>query len=128
MAKKRVMLVDDDRDCRTVLKAILERLSIRVAEADDGAQALQRARKRRPDLIVMDIRMPGMNGIEACRTLRRDAELRGIPIVVLSGAMRQNKLDEIAQLEGLTLYDEYVAKPFQYAAVLDIVKERLGLH
>jgi len=127
VAKKRVMLVDDDRDCRTVLKAILERLSIRVVEADDGAQALQRARKRRPDLIVMDIRMPGMSGVEACRAFRKDAALRHIPILVLSGAMRKNKLDEIARLEGLTLYDEYVAKPFQYAAVLDIVKERLGL-
>ena len=127
MAKKRVMLVDDDRDCRTVLRSILERLSIRVVEADDGLQALERARRRQPDLIVMDIRMPGMSGVDACRAFKTDDELRHIPIVVLSGAMRQTRLDEIARLDGLSLYDEYVAKPFQYAAVLDIVKEHLGV-
>jgi two-component system phosphate regulon response regulator PhoB len=127
MAQKRVMLVDDDRDCRAVLRAILERLKIRVVEAADGRQALQHARRRHPDLIVMDIRMPGMNGVDACRAFKSDAQLRHIPIVVLSGAMRQNRLDQIARLDELTLYDAYVAKPFQYAAVLNIVKERLGL-
>jgi CheY-like chemotaxis protein len=127
VAKKAVLLVDDDRDCRGVLKAILERLGVRVMEADDGLAALERARRRPPDLIVMDIRMPGMDGLEACRAIKSDAALGRIPVVVLSGAMRRSRLDELARLDGVALYDEYVAKPFQYAAVVDIVKERLGL-
>lgn len=127
MAEKRIILVDDDRDTRSVLRTILERLHVDVDEASDGFEAIQQARRRRPDLIVMDIRMPGMDGVEACRALRTDADLKEIPILVLSGAMRRAKLDEISRLDDIALYDEYVEKPFQYTTVVELVKKRLGL-
>jgi CheY-like chemotaxis protein len=127
VAKPRVLLVDDDRDTRSVLKSFLERLKIAVLEAGDGYEALTVARARQPDLIVMDVRMPGMDGLEACRAIRADEALRAIPVIVLSGATRRARLDEIAKLDGVPLYDEFVSKPFQYAAVLDLVKQRLGM-
>ena len=127
MARKRVLLVDDDADCRGVLRAILERQGIQVLEASDGLEAVRLAREREPDLVVMDIRMPGMTGLEACRALRSEAVLKKVPIIVLSGVMSRRQLDEIARLDGMTLYDEYVAKPFQYPALLARVKAWLEM-
>jgi len=126
VAKQRVLLVDDDRDTRTVLRAILERQKIRVFEAENGTKGVLAARKRKPDLIIVDIRMPGMDGIEACRAIKTDAALRAIPILILSGAMRRAKLDQFVELERVSLYDEFLAKPFEYRDLLAIVNRRLA--
>jgi two-component system, OmpR family, response regulator len=101
----RVLIVDDDPGIRTVLRIALERAGFAVDEAADGTAALARAAAVPPDLIVLDVSMPGPDGIEVCRTLRRSS---AVPVLFLSS--RDEEIDRILGLEigG----DDYVTKPF----------------
>jgi CheY-like chemotaxis protein len=80
----RVLLVDDDDDSREVYAAWLTAAGYEVLQAEDGAEAIETTLRRRPDLIVMDLEMPVMGGLEAIRRLREDARTWAIPVVVLS--------------------------------------------
>ena len=92
--RKTILVVDDDRDARFVFGAILNYDGYHVIAADDGARGVAMAREHRPDLIVMDVNMPFVSGIEAVRLLREDEATRSIPIILvtaeeLRGADRQ---------------------------------------
>ncbi len=101
----KILIVDDDPHIREVLRFALEKDGFSVCEADNGAQALERHGAERPDLIVLDILMPEMDGTEVCRRLRRD---HVTPIVFLS-----SRDDEVDRILGLELGgDDYVTKPF----------------
>ena len=101
----KILIVDDDPHIREVLRFALEKDGFSVVEAANGAQALARHAAERPDLIVLDILMPEMDGTEVCRRLRRD---HATPIVFLS-----SRDDEVDRILGLELGgDDYVTKPF----------------
>ena len=101
----KILIVDDDPHIREVLRFALEKDGFSVVEAANGAQALERHAAERPDLIVLDILMPEMDGTEVCRRLRRD---HATPIVFLS-----SRDDEVDRILGLELGgDDYVTKPF----------------
>ncbi len=101
----KILIVDDDPHIREVLRFALEKDGFSVGEAANGAQALERHAAERPDLIVLDILMPEMDGTEVCRRLRRD---HATPIVFLS-----SRDDEVDRILGLELGgDDYVTKPF----------------
>ncbi|OFW04317.1 MAG: hypothetical protein A3I61_10090 [Acidobacteria bacterium RIFCSPLOWO2_02_FULL_68_18] len=85
-AHRRILVADDDADARAVLRKVLERHGFQVIEAADGAEALDLASRQRPDLVVLDLRMPRVHGHDVIRTLRLDAATAGVPIVVLSGS------------------------------------------
>jgi two-component system cell cycle response regulator len=86
-AHTRVLVVDDDPGIRFYLRDLLERMgSMEVAEAVDGQSGLQAVRDFHPDLVLLDLMMPGMTGIEVCRRLRADESLRDVPVIVLSAA------------------------------------------
>ena len=100
-----VLLVDDDQNLREVAHYALSRAGFRVEEAANGRDALAAARARPPDLIVLDVRMPEMDGLEVCRELRKTSR---VPIVFLSSAD-----EEIDRVLGLELGgDDYLGKPF----------------
>jgi DNA-binding response OmpR family regulator len=105
----RVLVVDDDVNVRDVLRRYLEQAGYRVLLADDGEGALRLAAEARPDLVVLDLMLPGIDGFEVCRRLRqRDGQQREVPVVMLTA--RGEEEDRIA---GLRLgADDYVAKPF----------------
>lgn len=101
----KILIVDDDPHIREVLRFALEKDGFGVCEAVNGAQALERHAAERPDLVVLDILMPEMDGTEVCRRLRRD---HATPIVFLS-----SRDDEVDRILGLELGgDDYVTKPF----------------
>ncbi len=106
MATERtILLVDDDPNLREVARYALSQAGFRVEEAANGRDALAAARARPPDLIVLDVRMPEMDGLEVCRELRKTSR---VPIVFLSSAD-----DEIDRVLGLELGgDDYLGKPF----------------
>ncbi len=79
-----IMIVDDDADNLELLASILQKKSYRVLRASDGPTALQIAAKDPPDLILLDIIMPGLDGFEVCRQLKADAKLREIPVIFIS--------------------------------------------
>jgi len=104
-SKPLILVVDDDPHIREVIRFALEKASLRVTEAADGREALARFAAARPDLIVLDILMPEMDGTDVCRALRRDSS---VPIVFLS-----SRDDEVDRIVGLELGgDDYVTKPF----------------
>ncbi len=109
-----VLVVDDDTALRIVLRYNLEKEGYRVIEASDGVEALVIAGEIHPDLIILDWMLPGMNGDGVCRDLRRSADTRNIPIVMLTA--RSDDADKVRALElGAT---DYVTKPFSMAALL----------
>lgn len=110
-----VLLIDDDPHIRDIVRFALSREGFSVIEASDGAQGLAAAERQPPDLIVLDVMMPEMDGTEVCRRLRRASD---VPIIFLS-----SRDDEIDRVLGLELGgDDYVAKPFSPRELVARVK------
>ncbi|MDD5702458.1 MAG: response regulator transcription factor [Dehalococcoidales bacterium] len=105
MPGKKVLIVDDDAKIVELVKLYLTRDSYSVLTASDGNEALRLAREARPDLIVLDIMLPGINGLEVCRTLRNESS---VPVILLTA--RTTEEDRIIGLD--TGADDYVTKPF----------------
>lgn len=108
MAKSKVLIVDDEQDVTELLEFNLRSAGYDVISAEDGPTALKKARESLPDLIVLDVMLPEMDGTEVCKQLRRDAATARIPIIMLTA-----KASEIDRVLGLELgADDYVTKPF----------------
>jgi len=100
-----ILVVDDETQIVKLARDYLERASFRVLNTGDGAAALAIARRDRPDLIVLDLTLPGMDGLDVCRTLRRESD---VPIIMLTA-----RVEETDRLIGLELgADDYISKPF----------------
>ena len=105
MAGKKVLVVDDDQKTVELVKLYLNRDGYRVLTAYDGTEALRLAREGHPDLIVLDLMLPGVDGLEVCRTLRTESD---VPIIMLTAMTTDQD-----KLTGLNLgADDYVTKPF----------------
>ena len=121
MAGKRVLVVDDDVKTVELVKLYLNRDGYRVFTAYDGVEALRLAREGRPDLIVLDLMLPGIDGLQVCRSLRQESD---VPIIMLTA-----KTTDQDKLTGLGLgADDYVTKPFsprELAARVRAVLRRL---
>jgi len=121
MSGKRVLVVDDDVKTVELVKLYLNRDGYRVLTAYDGNDALRIARESRPDLIVLDLMLPGMNGLDVCRTLRQESD---VPIIMLTAMTTDDD-----RLTGLNIgADDYVTKPFsprELAARVRAVLRRL---
>jgi two-component system alkaline phosphatase synthesis response regulator PhoP len=105
MAGKRVLVVDDDAKTVELVKLYLNRDGYRVTTAFDGLEALRLARESRPDLIVLDLMLPGMSGLEICHTLRAESD---VPIIMLTAMTTDQD-----KLTGLDIgADDYMTKPF----------------
>lgn len=116
-----VLVVDDERPIVELVRFTLEDAEIHVVEAQDGAQALEVARATRPDLVLLDVQIPSVNGVEVCRRLRRDPELSHAAIVMLSAAGQASD-----RARGLAAgADEYLTKPFSPLALLSLVRSLL---
>lgn len=102
-----ILLVEDDLSIRRSLKAILTELHFEVREASTGEEALLALRQRAFDVVLMDLNMPGMGGMEACRRVRRDFPTRSLIVITV----RDSEDDKVQALEAGA--DDYVTKPFQ---------------
>jgi CheY-like chemotaxis protein len=122
---KTVLVAEDNDDVRTLLKVYLEQHQFNVLEAENGEEAIEIARTRKPDLILMDLSMPDVGGIQAIKEIRQDADLAGIPILVNSaygnlGIDLYLNIDDFG--EG---YIEYLPKPLNYYELPNIIKKVL---
>ncbi|MGO4388956.1 response regulator [Microvirga sp. 2YAF29] len=121
MSLKRILIVEDTEDNRQILRDLLTNAGFDIVEAHDGEAAVEAASKHHPDLILMDIQLPIMNGYEAIRRIKSDAKLQPIPIIaVTSYALSEDK--EKARAAGC---DGYVAKPFSPRQLLATVRDLL---
>lgn len=114
-----ILLVDDDDDVRECVGLALEDEGYRVEEANGGEAALSRLRARRPDLLLLDYRMPGMNGPELLAAARAES-LIDFPVVLLSAGQ------DPEQRKGPGAVDDSIAKPFELDDLLDTVKRNLA--
>lgn len=119
MAK--ILVVDDEPDALELVGFNLKQAGFEVITADDGAEALKKAREAVPDLILLDLMLPEMDGIEVCKALRRDVATAAIPVIMLTA-----KAAEIDRVLGLELgADDYVTKPFSPRELVLRVKNLL---
>jgi CheY-like chemotaxis protein len=113
----RVLLVDDEPVIRELVRTMLSSGTVEVKLAADGVECIKAARSRRFDLILMDIVLPGMDGITACRMLKSDPSTAGVPIYMLTAKAKQADV-ETARRAGA---EGYINKPFKGAELMDLV-------
>jgi len=117
-ARTAVLVVEDDADIRDLLRYNLEQEGFAVEEAGDGADALRLIERRTPELMILDLMLPGMSGLELCRKLRNTAATATLPILILTA-----KGEEVDRVLGLELgADDYVVKPFSPRELLARIK------
>lgn len=119
--KKRILLVDDEEDIASLVKMRLEIEDFDVITAFDGQQALDMARTEKPDLIILDVMLPKMDGYKVCRMLKYDQNYHHIPIILFT-AKAQDKDVETGYDTGA---DAYIIKPFDPDSLLEKVRELL---
>jgi CheY-like chemotaxis protein len=117
----KVLIADDEQSVRMLMRKILFKEGYDVIETADGKEAVEFTRKENPHVIIMDIRMPVMSGIEACRELKKDEKTKYIPILVVT-AVGTSKMEAIAA--GA---DDFLQKPFDQEEVLTRVKSMLKI-
>ncbi|MEW6717030.1 MAG: response regulator transcription factor [Chloroflexota bacterium] len=112
---QKILVVDDELEIVKLVRAYLERAGFAVVTASEGRQALAVFRHERPNLVVLDLNLPGMDGLDVCRALRRDSD---VPIIMLTA-----RIDETDRLIGLELgADDYIVKPFSPREVVARVR------
>ena len=114
----KILVVDDEMDILEIIRHALNKEGFEVHIAANGFQALEQTRKIKPDLILMDVMMPVMDGMEACRQLKEDSETQNIPIVFLTA-----RSEEFAELAGFEAgADDYIAKPIRPRVLMSRLK------
>jgi DNA-binding response OmpR family regulator len=118
MAKSKVLVVEDDRSLADVLAYNLKLAGYEVIMARDGTDGLRQAQLKMPDVVILDLMLPGIDGLELCRRLRSDSSTQNLLIVMLTA-----KAEESDQIVGLSMgADDYVTKPFSVKVLLERVK------
>ena len=115
---KRILVVEDDRDISELIRYNLQREGYEVSVVFDGSLAFEHAVKIKPDLILLDLMLPEVDGLEICRLLKSDKEVKGVPVVMLTA-----KSEESDIILGLQMgADDYIAKPFSPKVLIARVK------
>ncbi len=118
-----ILVVDDEEPIRELLRFNLEKEGFEVMLAADGGQALEISHSLMPELVVLDIMLPGMDGLEVCRIMRQNPKLRDIPVILLTA-----RAEESDKVLGLECADDYLTKPFSPRELVARVKARLRRH
>lgn len=121
MDRGRILLVDDEEDILTLVKTRLEKSDYEVSTARDGLEALNKVRKERPDLIILDIMLPKMDGIKVLSHLKLDNSFKDIPIIMFTAKGENQDLILAQQAKA----DAYIIKPFEPVLLLEKIKELL---
>jgi DNA-binding response OmpR family regulator len=122
MASARILAVDDSPTILAMLEEILVSAGYEVLTAEDGAEALESARSERPDLILLDVMLPKLDGYRVCRLLKFDQKYKDIPIIMLTA-----KTEEQSMATGLrTGADQYLTKPVEPERLLEAVADELA--
>jgi DNA-binding response OmpR family regulator len=116
-----VLVVDDDPGMREVLESILVTENVEVCTAVDGKDAFQRTLTLKPDLILLDIGMPKLNGLTFCKAIRAGAETRNTPVIIVTSLTARGRLEECMAAGA----DDFVGKPFQVEDLLIRVRAML---
>ncbi len=122
MAKK-ILVVDDEPDILKVVTFRLRKAGYEIITAEDGQKALNLIKTQRPDLVLLDLRLPVIDGSEVCKQVKADDEVKNIPIILLTATSHINKIaDKAKELKA----DDYLIKPFDPEELLKRVKKFIG--
>ena len=106
--RKKILIVDDEADILTLLEYNLDKAGFEVVSAQDGPEAIELTKKKRPDLIILDIMLPSMEGTEVCKIIKKDEATSHIPVIMLTA-----KGEEVDRIVGFELgAEDYITKPF----------------
>ena len=119
---KKILIVDDEKDIVETLSFMLKSKGFDTLCALDGEEGLKLAKEASPDLIILDVMMPKINGYKICRLLKYDNKYKNIPIVMVTA--RSQDEDKIIGEE--TGADEYITKPFEFSDILNTINKYLG--
>jgi CheY-like chemotaxis protein len=122
MATNRVLIIEDEADTRTALREMVERAGYVPAEAADGLDGLAQAESWHPHAILLDIRMPGLDGYEVCRRLKANPATQPIPVIVVT-AVEDDALNRLAYEAGAMAC---LVKPFRQEALLSMIRAAIG--
>jgi two-component system alkaline phosphatase synthesis response regulator PhoP len=118
----RVLIVDDDKHMRRLVRNLLENEELECQESDDGLEALSIAREQRPDLIILDVMLPGLDGYKICRLLKFDEAFADISVIMLTSKTKPTD-KETGYYTGADLY---LTKPFRPPELIEAVRQLLG--
>ncbi|MBN2121210.1 MAG: response regulator [Candidatus Omnitrophica bacterium] len=125
--KKKILTVDDEPDMLEILEVILSRAGYEVIQASNGQDAVIMAKEQKPDLIILDIKMPGMDGGRATDILKNYRQTRDIPIIYLSSLVNAQEVEEDGHVLGSKIGDMYfVSKSASPEELLEVVKKNIG--
>ena len=117
-----VLIVDDEPLTQDMLRLMLEPAGFRVTSAEHGVEALEKIQESKPDIVLLDVMMPHMDGITVCKKLRSDPKTAALPVIMLSGKTHLNAVEE-----GLDAgANRYLSKPMSRADLIKNLKEVLG--
>ncbi len=122
MARERVLIVDDEVEGRTLIREFLEIAGYEPAEAVDGTEGLAKAEALRPDVILLDVRMPGLDGYEVCQGLKENPETTHIPVIFVT-AVEDAALNRLAYQAGAAAC---LTKPFRREALVAVIEAALA--
>jgi CheY-like chemotaxis protein len=124
--RAKILLVDDDPDFVEATKAVLESQPYEVITALSGKAGLQKAREEKPDLVLLDIIMPGVDGFQVCQQLKKDPQLAEIPVIMITSFSQKYRETSLGLSQGLTLEaEDFVDKPVAPAELLIRVEKWL---
>jgi two-component system alkaline phosphatase synthesis response regulator PhoP len=118
VSKKKILVVDDEADLLDLIEYNLTKENFEVVKASDGLKGIKKAKAEKPDLVLLDIMMPKLNGLEVCDMMRNDSDLKDIPIIFLTA-----RSDERTEVDGLNAgADDYITKPISTVKLVSHIK------
>lgn len=121
MAKK-ILLVEDEKNIILGVSICLKNAGLDVEVAEDGAEALRKMEAQKPDLVLLDLVMPKLNGLDALRSMKEDSNLKDVPVIVLSARAQEEDIQRARDLGAA----DYMAKPFRPDELLAVIQRVLG--
>lgn len=123
---EKILIVDDDVDFCEATKLVLESKAYKISLAYDGKEGLQKVRSERPDLVILDVIMPEMNGYDVCVVMKADPELSRIPVILLTAVDQKMFRTSFTKEMGLmTEADDYIAKPVEPEELVERIEALL---
>ncbi len=122
MARRRVLIVDDEASSRALIRDYLEMAGYEATEAVDGTEGLAKAESQRPDIILLDVRMPGLDGYEVCQGLKENPDTQHIPVIFVT-VVEDAALNRLAFQVGAVAC---ITKPFRREALLALIEATLA--
>jgi CheY-like chemotaxis protein len=119
---KKILLVEDEKNIILGVSICLRTAGLQVEVAEDGVEALRKISESKPDLVLLDLVMPKLNGLDVLQSVKENPETRDIPVIVLSARAQEEDIQRAMDLGA----SEYMAKPFKPAELLDVIDRVLS--